>query len=82
MKQKKVNTISFYIFPCALFPCCISVTCKGNLLCGIQRGKKSGFFSALWIFVEIRTMFVFLFMAAFTFRMSQVFLKVVLHFKC
>ena len=45
-------------------------TCNGNLLCGIQRGKKSGFY-ALLIFVEIRAMFLFLFMAAFTFIQEQ-----------
>lgn len=74
MKQKKVNTIYFYIFPCALCPWCVYVTGKGNLLCGIQRGKKSSF-CALWIFVEIRTVCVFLLMAAFTFRMNWMFLK-------
>ena len=56
--------------PCPL-PCDVSVsTCNGNLLCGIQRGKKSGFY-ALLIFVEIRAMFLFLFMAAFTFLQEQ-----------
>lgn len=57
-------------------------TCTGDLVCGIQRGKKSSF-SALLIFVEIRaTFFPFLFTAAFTFRIDPVSLKAVLCFKC
>lgn len=56
--------------PCPL-PCDVSVsTCNGNLLCGIQREKKSGFY-ALLTFVEIRAMFLFLFMAAFPFIQEQ-----------
>lgn len=56
--------------PCPL-PCDVSVsTCNGNLLCGIQREEKSGFY-ALLTFVEIRAMFLFLFMAAFTFIQEQ-----------
>lgn len=55
---------------------------RGICFVVFREERKVFFFSALWIFVEIRTMFVFLFMAAFTFRMSQVFLKVILHFKC
>ena len=45
-------------------------TCNGDLLSGMQRGKKSGF-AALLIFVEIRAVFLFLFMAAFTFIQEQ-----------
>lgn len=55
-------------------------TCKGNLLCGVQRGQKSGFY-ALSIFVEIRAMFLSLFMAALTFTSNMVSLKVVFRFK-
>ena len=71
----------FYLFfPCPLpHDVCVS-TCKGNLLCGVQRGQKSGFY-ALSIFVELRAMFLFLFMAASTFTVNLVSLKVVFCFK-
>lgn len=50
-EEGKYN-LFLYISLCPL-PCDVFLsTCKGNLLCGIERGKKSGF-SAFWIFVEI-----------------------------
>lgn len=80
-EEGKYNLFLF-ISPCPLPHDVFMSPVRGIcFMVGIWRGKKSDFY-ALWIFVEIRTMFVFLFMAAFTFRMNQVSLKVAPHFKC
>lgn len=61
-EEGKYFFIFIYLFlcisPCPLARDVFMSTRKGNLLCCVQRGEKRGF-CALWIFVEIRTVCLF-----------------------